>query len=120
MSGHTPEPWRVHKDERGRGYEIVSEGSLGAEPRAAREVCRINNARQGAKRGVPVRYWEHPEAAANADLLAASPRLAGLLARCLPLAEGIFPPSGYDADGLRALAGEIRAALAAAGHEVPR
>lgn len=73
----TPGPWVVHRDERGRGYEInsVKEGE-----RYAREICRINFRRQGASRGVAVRYFEHPEDAANIDLLVAAPELAKALA----------------------------------------
>src|SRR5262245_42938664 len=76
----TKGPWRVHRDERGRGYEIVSSGGGG---RRAREICRINSRRQGAGRGVAVRYFEHPDDAANADLLAAAPDLAHALQNLL-------------------------------------
>ena len=84
---HTPEPWRVHRDERGRGYEIVSADTSTGDARTGsqygREVCRINSARNGTKRGQPVRYWEHPDDAANADFIVRACNCHdGLLAAC--------------------------------------
>ena len=67
---HTPGPWTVHKDEMGRGYEILGNapspgwGSLGH-----KEICRINSRRTGAKRGMSPSYYEHPDDAANADYI---------------------------------------------------
>lgn len=66
----TPGPWRVHKDEHGRGYEIYGNapapgwGQLGH-----KEVCRINAKKHGAKRGMSASYAEHPDDGANAAFI---------------------------------------------------
>ncbi len=80
---HTSGPWYVHKDQSFRGYEISSRGCGG------REVCRINSRRSGAKRGMGVRFFPHPDDEHNANLLAAAPDL--LAAAKLALEKCPFP-----------------------------
>lgn len=100
---HGPGPWIVHRDAKGRGYEIESRppGDRGI---YAREICRINSRRQGAKRGQSVRWFEHPDDAANAYLLAAAPDLLAVLRieEALDLYE--TPGNGFTADELEAVA----------------
>ena len=80
---HTLGPWWVFTESNGSGFEIY--GGRAPQKKHDREVCRINAARSGAHRGQAVRYYLHPDDAANAHLIAASPKMYAALEECKDL-----------------------------------
>jgi hypothetical protein len=81
---HFPGPWTVHKDSRGRGYEIYGKHPNGFPA----EVCRINNRRRGAHRGESVQWIEERTTPANVALIVAAPDLLSVCKQLIAWNDG--------------------------------